>query len=282
MPHPSLFSIIWPTVLLTLVMIMVAVASGKFGAWLGARSDQRPGIVACILALAVLLGVVLGLNVRRLYFEFPWSVVLMGQRKWMVMAVILPFLVNLLAGFVESEKLRRLLKILFWICLFRTAVIPFAAPLVSLHELSQIQTMVDEDGVCLQRTRYNCGPAASVTALRMLGLTVEEGPLAISLGSSAMTGTPDDVLAAGLRRSFGHEGLTVEHRYLDSIADASAWPVWIAVIKYSPFVDHFVTVMKVEPEHITLGDPARGLRKLTRAEFEKVWRHAAILLRRTP
>ncbi|SKA97085.1 Peptidase C39 family protein [Prosthecobacter debontii] len=277
-----MITFIYPILLRTFFIVILALIAGKLGSWLGAKKDRRLGIGACLASLGALLIVGVGLNVRRLYFEFPWSVVLMGQRKWIVLAIILPFLIRLLTGFVESAKLRQLLTVLFWICLFRTAVMPFAAPLVSLHELHQIGTVVDDDGVCLQRTPYNCGPAASVTALRVLGLQAEEGPLAISLGSSALTGTPDDVLAAGLLRSYRGQGLVVEHRYLESLPNMSDWPVWIAVIRHQPFVDHFVTVLKVGADHITLGDPAYGLRTVTRAEFEKTWRHAAILLRRTP
>ena len=218
---------------------------------------------------------------RRWSFEWPWSVILMGKRKWMVLGVVAPFVISLLAVYVESSRMKQLLKVVFWICVFRMAVMPFAAPLASLRELSRAKTVVDPNGVCMQRTGYTCGPAASVTALRMLGLEAEEGSLAIGMGSSRLTGTPDDVLAAGLRRAFGGQGLTVEHRYLESLAEAADWPVWIALIRYKPFLDHFVTVMKMDAEHVTLGDPARGLRTMTRADFEKEWRHVAILMRRT-
>lgn len=50
MLNPVSYSLVWPPVLVTLMMIGAAVVSGRFGSWLAVRADRRGGSV-CVLGL---------------------------------------------------------------------------------------------------------------------------------------------------------------------------------------------------------------------------------------
>ena len=55
---------------------------------------------------------------------------------------------------------------------------------------------------------------------------------------------------------------------------------FVAVIRYAPFVDHYVALLEVRDGHVVVGDPLVGKTTLPRAEFEKKWRHSGVALRR--
>jgi predicted double-glycine peptidase len=65
-----------------------------------------------------------------------------------------------------------------------------------------------------------------------------------------------------------------------SVDELRRWPAAIAVIHFSMFVDHYVTVLHVDDDTVTVADPWAGKETLKRADFEKKWNHAAILLDR--
>ncbi len=168
--------------------------------------------------------------------------------------------------------------------LLRTGAVPFLSPLLSDPELETMITHFDQNGVCLQSTGYNCGPASAVTALRKLGFPAEEGALGLACQTTCVIGTADDLLVEGLMTLYGSQGLIAERRYLDSVDEMKAWPVSIAVIHYNMWVDHYVTVLgfegEGEGEKILVGDPLGGLEVMPVAEFLKQWTHVAILMKR--
>jgi predicted double-glycine peptidase len=45
-------------------------------------------------------------------------------------------------------------------------------------------------------------------------------------------------------------------------------------------VDHWVAVLRVDRQAIEFGDPAGGRRYMAHEDFERVWRHTGILVRR--
>jgi len=45
-------------------------------------------------------------------------------------------------------------------------------------------------------------------------------------------------------------------------------------------LDHYVTVLEVSDDGVTVGDPLLGLTKLSRAEFEDKWRFVGVVLKR--
>lgn len=45
-------------------------------------------------------------------------------------------------------------------------------------------------------------------------------------------------------------------------------------------VDHFIAILEVSDDRITVGDPLHGIKTYSHADFAKSWRFAGIVLRR--
>jgi predicted double-glycine peptidase len=160
------------------------------------------------------------------------------------------------------------------------SVLPFLMPALFRSRLAALTTQIDQDGVCRQTTRYTCGPAASVTALRRLGIEAAEADLAVRMYTSPTLGTPSDVVALTLQEQYGPRGVRCEYRSFDSIDELPRSSPVLAVVKYGLLVDHFVTVLGVDNTHVTVGDPVLGKVAYSRATFENRWRFMGIVLER--
>ena len=75
------------------------------------------------------------------------------------------------------------------IMLVNYGLLPAALPLVVRPVLAVTKTHLDRQGVCRQSHAYTCGPAAAVTCLARLGVTAEEGQLAIDARTGPAVGT---------------------------------------------------------------------------------------------
>jgi len=161
------------------------------------------------------------------------------------------------------------------------SVLPFLMPVLMIGYNSGLKTRVDDDGVCLQSNGINCGPAAAVTALRMLDLDGEEGELAILAYTSPVSGTPPDLLCNALTRRYAGQNLKCDYRLFKSISEMKdTKEVVIAVIKFSFLIDHYVTVMEITDDAVIVGDPLHGKSTYTREQFEEKWRHTGVVLSR--
>jgi predicted double-glycine peptidase len=157
---------------------------------------------------------------------------------------------------------------------------PFLWPALARPRLARLKTQMDSGDVCRQTTPYTCGPAASVTALRRLGIQADESDLALCMYTSPALGTPSDVLAATLQERYAPLGVTCEYRGFDSVDALPRDTPVIAVVKFSFIVDHYVTVLDVQKDRVVVGDPAAGLLTYTREQFERRWRFRGVVLRR--
>jgi hypothetical protein len=252
-------------------------------AWVGYRIAKLPGrwwFFGWSVPLLTLYAAALGLNSRWFSFVPPISWLTGGWSRWLVTGWCASMTLGTLITRLPRPSTRRALWWLCGIIILRTTTLPFLSPLLSNAELETMTTHVDGRGVCQQSTSYNCGPASSVTALRKLGFAAEEGQLGLLCGTTAINGTPDDLLAEGLRKQYGPQGLVVERRYVASADELRAWPTALAVIKYGIFVDHYVTVLGFKGDQIILGDPLTGEEVMPMADFLKTWHHVAILLKR--
>src|SRR6185295_14272763 len=119
-------------------------------------------------------------------------------------------------------------------------------------------TYLSPNGVCLQSTSYDCGPAAAVTALRNLGIAAEEREIALLANTCPAAGTSPDTLATVLRDRYAPDGLTCEYRPFSSVRDLPRDATTLAVIKLTFFIDHFVAVLAVTDDEVILGDPLHG------------------------
>lgn len=113
----------------------------------------------------------------------------------------------------------------------------------------------------LQQTDMSCGPAALSYLLRLLGQNVTQ----IEIGKIAGT-TGQGTSLLGLSKAAEHFGYATEAWKLDpAYPDALNPPVLVH------FPDHFVVVVKVSPNHVTVADPAVGILQYTWVNFSKKW-----------
>jgi hypothetical protein len=167
-------------------------------------------------------------------------------------------------------------------CITWVSILPFLVPALIKGRLLSLGTRLDENGVCLQTTRYTCGPAAAVTALAKLGLPAEEGELAVLSRSSPLLGTLPACLSSALEQRYSDQGLRCTLRHFSSIDQLRDAPVTLAVVKDAFLLDHCLAVLDVSDEEVTVADPVLGRRSMSREQFERIWRFSGIVLTIAP
>lgn len=210
---------------------------------------------------------------------FSWA---MGIKKFAVFGLISAMVLTTPLCKLPQKRARVLICFLMAVIVFMASVWPFLAPMIDRRQLRGLQTHMDKNGVCLQTTDFTCGPASAVTALRKLGLPADEGEIAILSCTSEMEGTPEDMLADGLKREYSSSGLLVQCRVFRSVAELKQAGLTLAVVKYGFMVDHWVAVLGVTDSEVIVGDPLGGLDHLSYADFAGKWRFVGIVLGRKP
>jgi hypothetical protein len=178
----------------------------------------------------------------------------------------------------KSEKL--LVAIVMAVVVGWFSVLPFLAPAMLRGRLANLSTRFDSDGVCLQATSYTCGPAAAVTALAKLGLSANEGEIALLAHCSPVTGTLPACLCAALVDRYGGQGLRCQYRHFDSISQLNKGGITLAIVRDAFMLDHCVAVLEVSDRTVTVADPMAGLSAIPRKQFEKTWRFSGVVLNR--
>lgn len=163
-----------------------------------------------------------------------------------------------------------------------TGVVPSLAHLLSRPQLAQIKTHFWPDGVCRQSTDYTCGPAAAVTALRMLGFHADEGPVALDSRSSWINGTPGERLVAGLRHRYGPHGLEAQWRRFSNLDELRHAGLCLVIVRFSATLDHWIVVRAVTDTRVHYSDSLSGQGSESHADFLKRWRKVGIRVNRTP
>jgi Peptidase C39 family len=229
-------------------------------------------------SLIVIYGI--AIHFPTLSFTPPISWMMMGQKKFAIAGFIIAMTLTTPLSRLPLKRDRMVILVLMAIMIFCMSLLPFIAPVFNRNQLAHLQTRIDGNGICRQRTAYTCGPAAAVTALHKLGLPGDEGQLAILSDTSLMTGTPPDILAEVLKQQYGKDGLIVEYRPFRNIAELKEAGLTLAVIKFGFMVDHYVTVLQVTDSEVIVGDPLDGLDKMSYDDFLKKWRFVGIVLKR--
>lgn len=193
---------------------------------------------------------------------------------------MLGFAVPMLFGTLICKFRKKTEKILVWllICVSVTqsSFLPFLMPAFCLKKMKDINTQIDLDGVCIQSNSYNCGPASAVTALHCLGVVAHEGELAILAHTTMVTGTPTDLLRDAINKRFAEDGVHAKYRLFENVEEMDGIEPVIAVIKYSLFVDHFITVLDVTDTEVIIGDPLAGKCSMSKEDFCAKWRRTGI------
>lgn len=201
--------------------------------------------------------------------------IMAGRREFAVGAYVIPVLLLTPMHHLGTRR-QQLVLLSGSVCIVGYfSMLPFFAPLFEIEKQSAMVTVVDQDGVCLQGTGYNCGPAAAVTVLRSYGLPAEEGRLALTARTNRFAGTPADVLC---RAIFKEYGIPCAVTYEDDLERLAGRVPFLAVVKYAPMIDHYVAVMDIADSHILVGDPLVGAKIWTRNEFLNRWRRMNIMV----
>ena len=160
-------------------------------------------------------------------------------------------------------------------------ILPFLMPAFIREDLSNLETRLDAGGICYQTTAYTCGPAAAVTALGEMGITAEEGELAILSHSTPITGTLPSCLTGAINKRYGNLGLKCRYQYFDSISQLGEYETVLAVVKDSLLTDHCIAVLGLEDGFVKVADPVYGKVSVRREEFKRMWRYSGIIFERS-
>ena len=203
-----------------------------------------------------------------------------GRARFVVLSFAVPMgLITLL-----SRLPRRFEKVA--VCILTVVVVswfgvlPFLVPALIKGRLSNLTTRLDSNGICFQSTDYTCGPAAAVTALRRLGLQADEGELAILAHSTPVAGTVPDCLVKAINKRYEAEGLHCQYRRFDSLDQINSYRYPLVMLKDTFLSNHCVAILKISDKTVTFADPLWGKARMSREQFEKLWRFSGIVLKR--
>jgi hypothetical protein len=217
---------------------------------------------------------------NELHFVRPFSWIVAGRMKF----IVLSFAVTMGLTVPFSRLPHKFEKILVCILMIGVviwySVLPFLVPALIKDRLSNIQTRLSYNGVCFQSTDYTCGPAAAVTALGKLGLSAEEGEIAVLSHTSPVAGTLPACLSSALRNRYGPAGLRCKYRHFDSIEQLKNAGITLAMVRDSFLLDHCLAVLEVSDDSVTVADPMAGLLSIPYERFRKIWRFSGIVLER--
>lgn len=262
------------SLLQTAGVILLAVSGVLIGMrfW---RVKSRYWIIAYVVPLAIIamIGISRWFVQAELIPPFKW--IMSGRTEFVVTAFVITMLLTTPLSRLPQKRNRRAVVVLMIIATAYFSVLPILFPVFEYSRLTGLETMIDGDGICLQGTDFNCGPAAAVTVLRRLGIPAEEGELALSAYTTRLTGAPMDYLRNAILKDYGIPCRIV---YCRDLSELQGKEPFIAIVKFSFMIDHYVAVMSITETEVTLGDPLEGLRSCTPEEFEKEWRGCAIVI----
>lgn len=267
----------WRPLFEAIGVLALACAGAGLG-FLSARLSPPWKRVALIVPFLLLLSVAAGYQLPRLQFVPPISWVMADRNELLILALSSSMLFCALCSCLQQKRLRNLLLLLMVIAAYYP-VSYFFEPVLCRRQLAQLETHYDPQGICLQSTDYTCVPAAAVTALRRLGLSGDEGELAI-LARTGSGGTAADTMCRVLNERYQSAGLICRYRYFSSLDELRHCPDTLASVRFGPMEDHCVAVLDVTDSEVVLGDPLSGLKRISRAEFIEIWRSTGITFER--
>jgi len=244
------------------------------------RLKESYWLLGCSLPFLLIAMLVLTRYSNGLHFVEPFSWVAVGRTRFITLsfAVSMGLTVPLSRLPHKFEKLIVCLLMAGFVTWF--AALPLLVPALVKDRLLSLSTRFDVNGICRQTTDYTCGPAAAVTALGKLGLTAEEGELAVLSYSSPMTGTLPTCLSAAIENRYSADGLRCRYRHFDSVDQLKNAGVILAMVKETFLTDHCLTILDVSENAVTVADPVTGTRLMPHGQFEKIWRFSGIVLER--
>jgi predicted double-glycine peptidase len=259
------------------VLLLVA-AAVCVGRWFS-RLRKPYWLIGYVLPLLLIVAVETAARIPHVGFIPPFSWLLAGRAGFVILGLAAVVLLTTPLSRLPRRRQKVVVCILMMFFVVHHSVLPFLEPAILRSRLESLATTLDSDGVCIQSRSYTCGPAAAVTALRLVGVAAEEGRLAVSSHTSRTFGTQADLLCEAMRVYCGPTGPTCEYRYYRDLDELDDSGVTVVCVKHSWLVDHFVTVLDVQPDVIVVADPLGGRRDVPRKHFTRTWRHYGIAIR---
>lgn len=249
-------------------------------AWAGYTiSRRRSGLwlfCFCLSFLLIVLVVVLH-RVPTLAYR-PLFVWLSGHANaFIVMAAGVPFVFALLIPRLRIRRQKIFLTIFAGLITAYFIIPPFLDPALLYAAMADSDTWLEDD-VCLQTTRYTCGAASAVTALKQFGIDAEEKEMAYAASTCRAWGTPVYTLAKAIEKTYADQGIVCTIKTFETVDELIENCPVIVVVKHRLMIDHYITVLEVGPDDVLVGDPLSGRERLPRAAFERTWRKIGIIV----
>ncbi len=262
-------------------LLVAVLAMGFYAAGLHISRLRRPWWIAgYVIPIALTAIIAVARWVPTLEMRMPFRLLMSERREYIIMSIATALLLSIPAARVGRRVTAVLVTAFAALFVIHFSLLPYLLPAFNRAELRSLKTHFDNYGVCLQSTGYTCGPAAAVSALREFDIAAEEGVLAVFSYSTSSAGTPPELLCRAMMKLYKKDGIECEFRAFDRAADLKEVLPVLAVVKFGFLVDHYVTVLRVTDDYITVADPAQGMRVLSVEEFESNWRRQGITVRR--
>jgi predicted double-glycine peptidase len=263
----------------TLAVTLLALTGICLGLWFS-RLKKPYWLLGYFIPLILIFCYGAAAHRPALSFAPPISWLVMGRNKFASIALIATMVLTTPLSRIRTRRARLLISILMALVIVHMSLWPFLAPAFNRDYLAKLVTQIDPNGICLQSSDYDCGPAAAVTALRRLGFEAEEGQIAIWAHTSSAIGTPPDMLARTLQEHYEKNGLISEYRVFKNLKELKEAGLTLVVIRYSFWFDHYLTVLGVDDDFVLVGDPSRGLMLMPKKDFLAKWRFVGVVLKR--
>jgi hypothetical protein len=263
----------------TVGVILVALV----GIYLGRRFSRLKNpywTIGYFLSLSLLAILVMTIYNEELLFLPPFSWLTAGRVRFVVLCLAATMGLTTPLSRLSRKFEKVTIAFLMVVVVTWFSVFPFLFPALIQNRLTNLKTRINAEGICFQTTDYTCGPAAAVTALTKLGLTANEGEIAVLSRTSPMAGTLPDCLYRAIQNRYGDDGLKCQYRHFDSVKQLKNTDVALAVVKQTFLLNHCVAVLEVSDSTVTVADPAFGRRSMSHEQFEKVWSFSGITMTR--
>ncbi len=266
----------WFEIFCVILLALSGVTAGKMFSS-SRRSIRVWGYILPFVLIAILL---LAKYNSSLAFLPPFSWLTAGRIKYVVMSMVIT--IGLMTPLPHLPyKAERIVTTLLMVALVTCcSILPFLVPALIKADMTKLETRFDSNGICRQTKDYTCGPAAAVTALNRLGLSANEGEIAVLSYTAPVIGTLPQCLDKALNDRYNAQGLVSQYRTFDSIAQLKDEGLTLAVIRDAFMLDHCVAVLDVSETSVTFADPAIGMMSIPHEQFKKIWRFAGITLKR--
>lgn len=249
-------------------------------AWTGLRITRRNSkawIASFGFAFVFVIAVMLLHRIPVLTYRPFFSYLANGKNEFFVMAACLPFIFAILVPRLPQNRQKWLVGVFAFLITFYYVFPPFIDPALLYMTMKNTDTWI-EDGVCLQTTNYTCGAASAVTALRQFGLNASESEIAFASSTSRSWGVSERALERTINNMYGSQGVKCRTKLFDDAAELKDCCPVLAIVKFKFMVDHFVTVLEVQNDHVLIADPMSGKKELTCAEFNEQCRGIGIVV----